>query len=161
MSRFVRAKGHLRLIFVPSNASPDDPVADGIREKDKKNITGYLKQVSFLKDNTYHLQRHMWNDVSEDWQFYSEQERQCMKRRKPQNLTPPCSDGSTSSSGHSPAQASHHSMPSPPREEELELFLESDTDVLTCGHLIVHDATGLPTDYYTGWVLWSPRLQGG
>ena len=78
-----------------------------------------------MKDNTYHLQRHMWNDVSEDWQFYSEQERQCMKRRKPQNLTPPCSDGSTSSSGHSPAQSSHHNMPSPPREEE-QLFLESD-----------------------------------
>ena len=75
MSRFVRAKEHLRLIFVPSNASPDDPVADGIREKDKKNITAYLKQVSFMKDNTYHLHRHMWNDVSEDWQFYSEQVR--------------------------------------------------------------------------------------
>ena len=38
-----------------------------------------------------------------------------MKRRKPQNLTPPCSDGSTSSSGHSPTQASRHTMPSPPR----------------------------------------------
>jgi len=90
-------------------------IRDGIREKDKKNITGYLKQVSFMKDNTYHLHRHMWNDVSEDWQFYSEQERQMMKRRKPQNLTPPASDGSTSSSGHSPAQASRHTMPTPPR----------------------------------------------
>ena len=50
-----------------------DLVSDGIREKDKKNITGYLKQVSFMKDNTYHLHRHLWNDVSEDWQFYSEQ----------------------------------------------------------------------------------------
>ena len=38
-----------------------------------------------------------------------------MKRRKPQNLTPPASDGSTSSSGHSPAQASRHTMPTPPR----------------------------------------------
>ena len=26
-----------------------------------------------MKDNTYHLHRHLWNDVSEDWQFYSEQ----------------------------------------------------------------------------------------
>ena len=48
-------------------------VSDGIREKDRQNITGYLKQVSFMKDNTYHLHRHLWNDVSEDWQFYSEQ----------------------------------------------------------------------------------------
>ena len=28
-----------------------------------------------MKDNTYHLHRHLWNDVSEDWQFYSEQVR--------------------------------------------------------------------------------------
>ena len=37
-----------------------------------------------------------------------------MKRRKPQNLTPPCSDGSTSSSGHSPSQASRHTPPRRP-----------------------------------------------
>ncbi len=64
-----------------------------------------------MKDNTYSLLRHLWNDVSEDWPFYSEQERQSFRRRKPQNLTPPCSDGSTSSSGHSPASTHPASPP--------------------------------------------------
>lgn len=75
------------------------PLLDGVREKDRKNISVCLKQVSFIKDNTYHLYRHVWNDVQEDWPFLTEHERQKLKRSKPQNLTPPCSDGSTSSSG--------------------------------------------------------------
>ena len=64
-----------------------------------------------MKDNTYSLLRHLWNDVSEDWPHYSEQERQSFRRRKPQNLTPPCSDGSTSSSGRSPASTHPASPP--------------------------------------------------
>lgn len=86
--------------------------SEGIREKDRKNITLVLKQVSSMKDNCYNLLRHIWNDVSEDWPYYSEQERQSFRRRKPQNLTPPCSDGSTSSSGHSPHSSSHTNGPS-------------------------------------------------
>ncbi|XP_059080916.1 RNA polymerase II elongation factor ELL-like [Tigriopus californicus] len=85
---------------------------DGIRDKDKKHITMILKQVSYMKDNCYFLLRHIWNDVSEDWPFYSEQERQAFRRRKPQNLTPPFSDGSTSSSGHSPSSTHAASPPS-------------------------------------------------
>ena len=50
--------------------------------------------------------------MSEDWPYYTEQDRQNFRRQKPQNLTPPCSDGSTSSSGHSPS--STHTA-SPPR----------------------------------------------
>ena len=69
-----------------------------------------------MKDNTYHLLRHIWNDVSEDWPFYTEEERQSFRRRKPQNLTPPGSDGSTgssTSSGHS-SSSSHPASPQPP-----------------------------------------------
>jgi RNA polymerase II elongation factor ELL len=69
-----------------------------------------------MKDNTYHLMRHIWNDVSEDWPFYTEEERQSFRRRKPQNLTPPGSDGSTGSSissGHS-SSSSHPASPQPP-----------------------------------------------
>lgn len=55
-----------------------------------------LKQVAAMRDNTFQLHRYLWNDVQEDWPFYSEQERTTMRRRKPQNLTPPgSSDGST------------------------------------------------------------------
>lgn len=87
---------------------------DGIREKDKKDLFLLVKQVSTMKDNTYHLQRHIWNDVSEDWPFYTEEERQLFRRRKPQNLTPPGSDGSTGSvaSGHS-SSSSHPASPQP------------------------------------------------
>lgn len=59
-------------------------------------MTTILKQVAYMRDNTYHLQRHIWNDVQEDWPFYTEQERTNLRRRKPQNLTPPgSSDGSS------------------------------------------------------------------
>ena len=86
--------------------------ADGLREKEKKELFPVVKQVSIMKDNTYQLQRHIWNDVSEDWPFYTDEERQAFRRRKPQNLTPPGSDGSTGSaaSGHS-SSSSHPASP--------------------------------------------------
>lgn len=60
-------------------------------------MTTVLKQVAYMRDNTYHLHRHIWNDVQEDWPFYTEQERTMLRRRKPQNLTPPgSSDGGSS-----------------------------------------------------------------
>ena len=88
--------------------------ADGLRDKDKKELFVVVKSVSTMKDNTYHLKRDIWNDVSEDWPFYTEEERQAFRRRKPQNLTPPGSDGSTASmaSGHS-SSSSHPASPQP------------------------------------------------
>lgn len=66
-----------------------------------------------MRDNTYHLHRHIWNDVQEDWPFYEEQDRQTLKRRKPQNLTPPLSsDGGSSTSGQSPT-STHNGSPPP------------------------------------------------
>ena len=77
---------------------------------------GILRSVSDAKDNTYVLKRVYWNDVSEDWPFYTEEERQQFKRRKPQNLTPPGSDGGVSvssiGSGHS-SSSSHPASPQP------------------------------------------------
>ena len=88
--------------------------SDGLREKEKKELFPLVKQVSQMKDNTYNLQRHIWNDVSEDWPYYTEEEKQTFRRRKPQNLTPPGSDGSTGSaaSGHS-SSSSHPASPQP------------------------------------------------
>ena len=43
------------------------------------------------------MQRHCWNDVQDEWPFYTEEEKALMRRRKPQNLTPPgSSDGGSS-----------------------------------------------------------------
>jgi len=83
---------------------------DGLRDRDRKNITQELKSISFLKDNSYHLMRHIWNDVHEEWPFFSEEERHTLKRRKPQNLTPESDTGSTSS-GHSPSSTNPASPP--------------------------------------------------
>ncbi|EFA12366.2 hypothetical protein TcasGA2_TC002072 [Tribolium castaneum] len=84
---------------------------EGVREKN--GITSILKQISFMKDNCYHLNRAMWNEVNEDWPFYTESERQMLKRRKPANLTPPgSSDGGSSGSGQSPT-STHPGSPPP------------------------------------------------
>lgn len=85
---------------------------DGIRGQEKNCITQALKAIASMRDNVYYLHRHMWNDVQEDWPFYSEQDRQTLKRRKPQNLTPPLSsDGGSSTSGQSPSSAHNGSSP--------------------------------------------------
>ncbi|XP_053976831.1 RNA polymerase II elongation factor Ell [Hylaeus volcanicus] len=76
---------------------------EGIKERERSIMTMILKQVAFMRDNTYHLHRYVWNDVQEDWPYYTEQEKAMLKRRKPQNLTPPgSSDGGSSGSGQSP-----------------------------------------------------------
>lgn len=54
--------------------------AEGIREREKSCIQNLLKSLAYVRDNTYHLHRHIWNDVHEDWPFYSEQDRQSLKR---------------------------------------------------------------------------------
>lgn len=72
-------------------------------------MTTILKQVAYMRDNTYHLHRHIWNDVQEDWPFYTEQERTMLRRRKPQNLTPPgSSDGGSSGTCHYQLVTSHY-----------------------------------------------------
>ncbi|KOC69561.1 RNA polymerase II elongation factor ELL [Habropoda laboriosa] len=76
---------------------------EGIKDRERNVMTVILKQVAFMRDNTYHLHRYVWNDVQEDWPYYTEQEKAMLKRRKPQNLTPPgSSDGGSSGSGQSP-----------------------------------------------------------
>ena len=75
--------------------------SEGVRERERNIMTMTLKQVAYIRDNTYHLQRHIWNDVQEDWPYYTEQEKALLKRRKPQNLTPPgSSDGGSSGTIH-------------------------------------------------------------
>lgn len=93
---------------------PFQSLIEGCRDRDTKLIGTLLKTISSMRDNAYILNRYIWNDVHEDWPFYSEQERQCLKRRKPQNLTPPLSsDGGSSTSGQSPT-STHNGSPPPP-----------------------------------------------
>ncbi|XKL66036.1 hypothetical protein PGB90_009456 [Kerria lacca] len=53
---------------------------DGLRESDKTHLISTLSSVATLKGNMYHLLRHVWNDIQEDWPFYNELEKQQMKR---------------------------------------------------------------------------------
>ncbi|KAL1508914.1 hypothetical protein ABEB36_003733 [Hypothenemus hampei] len=76
------------------------------------SMTTVLKQIAQLRDNCYYLNRNMWNEVNDDWPFYTEFEKQILKRRKPQNLTPPGgSDGGSSGSGQSPTSTHPGSPP--------------------------------------------------
>lgn len=86
---------------------------DGMREKDKKSnlLSMLLREVAECKSNVYELKRAMWNDVKEDWPFYTAEDRAALKRRKPQNLTPPGSDTGSTSSGHSPSSTNPASPP--------------------------------------------------
>ena len=71
-----------------------------------------VREVADTRNNVFELKRSMWNDVAEDWPFYTEQDRAALRRRKPQNLTPPGSDTGSTSSGHSPSSTN---PPSPPQ----------------------------------------------
>ncbi|KAH1013184.1 hypothetical protein HUJ05_012206 [Dendroctonus ponderosae] len=76
------------------------------------SMTNVLKQIAVLRDNSYYLNRNMWNEVNDDWPFYNETEKQILKRKKPQNLTPPGgSDGGSSGSGQSPTSTHPGSPP--------------------------------------------------
>lgn len=69
-----------------TNAGNDDPnsclqcIVEGIKEREKAQIFNILKTISYMRDNTFHLNRNIWNDVHEDWPFYTEQDRACLKR---------------------------------------------------------------------------------
>lgn len=120
---------HIKFLFHSST--------EGIKDRDRSVISNVLKTISYIRDNAYVLHRHIWNDVNEDWPFYSEQDRSTLKRsvreihysicmaiyiivkycifsRKPQNLTPPLSSdgGSSSTSGQSP-NSQHNGSPPP------------------------------------------------
>ncbi|ALC44638.1 Su-Tpl- [Drosophila busckii] len=86
---------------------------EGIKDRELKLVCNILTDISTTSHNTYNLRRQMWNDVDENWPFFSEQEIQQLKRRKPQNLTPPMSsDAGSSTSGQSPT-STHTGSPPP------------------------------------------------
>lgn len=55
-------------------------ITEGIKEKERAVMHKILQQIATIKDNCYLLRRHMWNDVNEDWPFYTEEEKRMLKR---------------------------------------------------------------------------------
>uniref|UniRef100_A0A6G5ACV0 Putative rna polymerase ii elongation factor ell n=1 Tax=Rhipicephalus microplus TaxID=6941 RepID=A0A6G5ACV0_RHIMP len=66
---------------------------EGIKEQDRKGLSAVLSQVAVLKDNSYCLARHAWNQVCDDWPYYTPEEQELVKRMRPHNLTPPSENG--------------------------------------------------------------------
>lgn len=57
---------------------------DGIKDKDKKGLTLLLSQIAMLKDNAYYLAKHAWQEVQiEEWPFYTNEERDLVRKRHP------------------------------------------------------------------------------
>uniref|UniRef100_A0A1A9VKX8 OCEL domain-containing protein n=1 Tax=Glossina austeni TaxID=7395 RepID=A0A1A9VKX8_GLOAU len=115
---------------------------EGLAQRERQLITNILKDISTLsRDNTYNLRRSLWNDVDENWPYFTEQELQQLKRRKPQNLTPPMSsDAGSSTSGQSPTSSTHTGSPPP---------LVAGGTVVGCGL----KRTSLEPDLYDGALL--------
>ncbi|XP_033209034.1 RNA polymerase II elongation factor Ell-like [Belonocnema kinseyi] len=91
---------------------------EGCREKDRSKISEHLTEIAFKRDHFYLLKKSVWNNVQDNWIYYTEEEKSLLKKRKPQNLTlPGFSDGS---SGSRPPSNSIHpgsppSITAPPR----------------------------------------------
>lgn len=94
--------------------------SDGIKEKDRRQMTSVLMSVSQVKENLHHLSRHLWNEVHEDWPFYTEKEKEAVKRMKPQ-LSLQSSDSSHSPTSTLPLSPSSEPQGvKRPHEEQLD-----------------------------------------
>ena len=54
--------------------------SDGIREKDKDSLGSMLNQVAVTKDNAYMLAKHLYAEVRLDWPFYTDEDKQILKK---------------------------------------------------------------------------------
>lgn len=54
---------------------------DGIREKDKDSLGSILSQVAITKDNSFTLAKHAYADVRMDWPFYTDDDRDKLKKK--------------------------------------------------------------------------------
>ncbi|KAB7506052.1 RNA polymerase II elongation factor Ell [Armadillidium nasatum] len=80
--------------------------AEGVKECDNRHISSVLQSIATVKNNAFHLPRHLWSEVNDNWSFYSEDEKAFVQKTKPQNLSPnepnnpaplsPCSLGGAS-----------------------------------------------------------------
>ncbi|XP_049303038.1 RNA polymerase II elongation factor Ell-like [Bactrocera dorsalis] len=72
---------------------------EGIRDDDRSSIKSILMDIASVRNNVYSLRGHMWENVNENWPFYTEDEQNQVKRNKPQDLSPPHNSNDSSSCG--------------------------------------------------------------
>ncbi|KAK2152908.1 hypothetical protein LSH36_315g05048 [Paralvinella palmiformis] len=95
---------------------------DGIRSNDKNSISSVLNQVGKFnpRDNNFTLPKYLLPEVRSDWPFYTETDKQLLKRRLAQmnespssNTSPVVSPCNSTSSQGSPVNAQKHLIPEP------------------------------------------------
>ncbi|KAL5005257.1 hypothetical protein ScPMuIL_018713 [Solemya velum] len=76
---------------------------DGIKEKDKNSLSTTLQQVSTLnsRDNSYHLAKHVFQEIRLEWPYYTEEDRILVKKRL-QSASPASSPANHQPSPESP-----------------------------------------------------------
>lgn len=99
---------------------------DGIKEKDKKGLSALLSKVAISKGNTFSLARYCWTEVQDDFPFYTQEERDLLKRRRMQ-MASSQADGSDHLSPS--ANNSSHSPPFPNSQLQKRPTSQHDYDV--------------------------------
>ncbi|VVC88174.1 unnamed protein product, partial [Leptidea sinapis] len=96
--------------------------SEGLKDKERIMVNKILPEIGTLKDNCYHLRRHVWNDVNEDWSFYSEEE----KRKKDNGYT--LNFTTVKDICPSPVKANGFSRSSPPVVEQASITVKDITN---------------------------------
>ncbi|KAH3833030.1 RNA polymerase II elongation factor ELL2-like [Dreissena polymorpha] len=71
---------------------------DGENKKDKDQLGTILSQVAVSKDNVFSLAKHIYPEVRMDWPFYTEEDREILKKKlqKPSSVSPSASPANRS-----------------------------------------------------------------
>jgi hypothetical protein len=57
--------------------------SEGFKDIDKKELSSILNSISLLKDNVYNLSKNGWTEVQTDWNNYTNDEKELVRRRNP------------------------------------------------------------------------------
>ncbi|GBN68154.1 RNA polymerase II elongation factor ELL2 [Araneus ventricosus] len=63
-------------------------IQEGISELDKNRVTITLHQVATVRKELYYLDLNKWNEVEDDWRFYSPEDAATIQKRKQEHCRP-------------------------------------------------------------------------
>ncbi|XP_077989529.1 RNA polymerase II elongation factor ELL-like [Glandiceps talaboti] len=93
---------------------------DHVNQKDKTQLGSILQQVATMKDNAFTLNKHLYNEVKEDWPLYSEDDKQLIRRKLAQFRSGGSEPSPPQNSTHSLSPSSTGSNPSSPQKRPAE-----------------------------------------
>lgn len=70
---------------------------EGISDHERRSIISILKDIASVRKNKVRLRSDIWDQVNENWHFYTEYEQNQSKRNKSFHLTPPYNSNAASS----------------------------------------------------------------